>query len=342
VKILILGVNGFIGNALAERLLADTRTEYEVHGMDLETEKLDNCLDHDRFHFVEGDISIHKEWVEYHIKKCDVVFPLVAIATPADYIRRPLEVFELGFEQNLRIVRLCVRYGKRVIFPSTSEVYGMCEDSEFDEDESALVTGPIRMQRWIYSTSKQLLDRVMWAYGEAGELRFTTFRPFNWIGPKLDSLDSARIGSSRVITQFVLDLVENEPILLVDGGRQTRCFTHLDDGIAALVKMVENEGGVCDGQIFNIGNPAGECSIKELAQRLARMYTEMTGRPASEIRVVSSDEHYGKGYQDIISRVPSIRKAREILGWEPKVQLDEALERTVRYFLEAEKLIGAT
>ena len=177
---------------------------------------------HERFHFVDADISIHKEWVEYHVKKCDVVFPLVAIATPADYIRRPLAVFELGFEQNLRIVRLCVQYGKRVIFPSTSEVYGMSSDPEFDEDESLLVTGPIRMQRWIYSTSKQLLDRVMWAYGEAGQLRFTTFRPFNWIGPKLDSLDSARIGSSRVITQFVLNLVEEKPILLVDGGRQTR------------------------------------------------------------------------------------------------------------------------
>ena len=125
-KILILGINGFIGNALAERLLADPDGSYEVYGIDLSADKLDNCIDHERFHYVEGDVSIYREWVQYHIKKCDVVFPLVAIATPSDYLKRPLEVFELGFEENLRVVRLCIEYEKRLIFPSTSEVYGMC------------------------------------------------------------------------------------------------------------------------------------------------------------------------------------------------------------------------
>jgi len=338
-KVLILGINGFIGNALAERLLADERTEYEVYGMDLETDKLGNCLDHERFQFVEGDITIHREWVEYHIKKSDVVFPLVAIATPADYIRRPLTVFELAFEENLRIVRLCIKYGKRVVFPSTSETYGMSPDSEFKEDESFLVTGPIRKQRWIYSTSKQLLDRVIWAYGQAGELEFTIFRPFNWVGPKLDSLDSARIGSSRVITQFVLNLVEEKPIQLVDGGRQTRCFTYLSDGIDALVRIIENDGGRASGQIFNVGNPASECSIAELADRLSSIFTRLTGRPAAASERVDAKTYYGKGYQDIVRRVPSVAKAKELLGWEPKVALDEALEKTTRYFLEEEGIL---
>jgi len=340
VKVLILGINGFIGNALATRLLADERTEYEVYGMDLETDKLGDCLDHERFRFVEGDITIHREWVEYHIKKSDVVFPLVAIATPADYIRRPLTVVELAFEENLRIVRLCIKYGKRVVFPSTSETYGMSADGEFDEDESHLVTGPIRKQRWIYSSSKQLLDRVIWAYGQAGELDFTIFRPFNWVGPKLDSLDSARIGSSRVITQFVLNLVEEKPIQLVDGGRQTRCFTYISDGIDALVRIIENEGGCAAGQIFNIGNPASECSIAELADRLSALFTKLTGRTAVEAVRVSAREYYGKGYQDIIRRVPRVTKAKELLGWEPRVPLDEALEKTTRYFLEEEGIIG--
>ncbi|MFH2001306.1 MAG: bifunctional UDP-4-keto-pentose/UDP-xylose synthase [Planctomycetota bacterium] len=342
-NILILGVNGFIGNGLAERLLADTEETYEVYGIDLYADKLDNCLSHERFHFVEGDVSINREWVQYHIKKCDIIFPLVAIATPADYMTRPLDVFELGFEENLRVVRLCIEYDKRVIFPSTSEVYGMCGDEEFDEDESCLVTGPIRMQRWIYSASKQLLDRVIWAYGQAGKLRFSTFRPFNWIGPKLDSLESARIGSSRVITQFIMDIVDGRPIGLVDGGDQKRCFTYLDDGIEGLVKIIKNKGGICDRQIFNLGNPYNECSVSELARKLCSLYVEITGRrPVSAITTVSSGAHYGEGYQDMVRRKPSIKKAESLLGWKPQVGLDEALKRTLLYFLKEKELRDAT
>ena len=188
-KILILGVNGFIGNALVRRILQET--DWEVYGMDLTCSKLEHSLNHPRFRFVEGDISINKEWIEYHIKKSDVVLPLVAIATPAAYVKDPLRVFTLDFEENLAVIRLCVKYGKRVVFPSTSEVYGMCADGEFLEDESNLVVGPIHKQRWIYASSKQLLDRVIWAYGQQGDLQFTLIRPFNWIGPKLDDIDAA-------------------------------------------------------------------------------------------------------------------------------------------------------
>jgi UDP-4-amino-4-deoxy-L-arabinose formyltransferase/UDP-glucuronic acid dehydrogenase (UDP-4-keto-hexauronic acid decarboxylating) len=211
-RVLILGVNGFIGNHLSERLLRDDR--YEVYGLDIGSDAIDRLRSHPNFHFVEGDISIHTEWIEYHIKKCDVILPLVAIATPIEYTRNPLRVFELDFEENLKLVRYCVKYNKRVIFPSTSEVYGMCQDQNFDEDTSNLIVGPINKQRWIYSVSKQLLDRVIWAYGAKG-LKFTLFRPFNWMGPRLDRLDSARIGSSRAITQLILNLVEGTPIRLL-------------------------------------------------------------------------------------------------------------------------------
>ena len=240
-KILILGVNGFIGNALTRRILKER--DWEVYGMDLYSNKLDESLDHPRFHFLEGDIAINKEWIEYHIKKCDLVLPLAAIATPMTYVKQPLRVFELDFEENLRIVRQCVKYGTRIIFPSTSEVYGMSPDPEFSEDDSTLVLGPIHKQRWIYSCSKQLLDRVIWAYGQAGQLQFSMIRPFNWIGPKLDDLYAAKEGSSRVVTQFILNLLQREPIKLVDGGYQKRCFTYVEDGIDCLMRIIENEGG---------------------------------------------------------------------------------------------------
>ena len=138
-KILILGVNGFIGNALTRRIL--TTTDWEVFGLDMCNDKLEHSLGHPRFHFLEGDITINKEWIEYNIKKCDVVLPLVAIATPMTYVKDPLRVFELDFEENLKIIRQCVKYSKRVIFPSTSEVYGMCPDPEFDEEKSPSCSG---------------------------------------------------------------------------------------------------------------------------------------------------------------------------------------------------------
>jgi len=334
-KILILGVNGFIGNALTRRVL--TTTEWEVYGMDLSASKLEHSINHDRFHFLEGDITINKEWIEYHVKKCDVVLPLVAIATPATYVKEPLRVFELDFEENLRVIRQCVRYRRRVVFPSTSEVYGMSTDTEFDEDSSPLVLGPINKPRWIYSCSKQLLDRVIAAYGQQEGLRYTLFRPFNWIGPKLDDIDAAKEGSSRVVTQFVINLFRGEPIRLVDGGEQKRCFTWVDDGIEALTAIIADERGVTDGQIFNIGNPASECSIKELAHKLARLYEErrkeIPNHTPPRIEEVSSAEYYGKGYQDILTRKPSIAKARKLLGWEPKVPLDDALRLTFDAFL---------
>lgn len=335
-KILILGVNGFIGNALVKRIL-ETR-DWEVYGMDLFSNKIEECLGNPRFRFLEGDIAINKEWIEYHIKKCDVALPLVAIATPMAYVKKPLTVFELDFEENLRIVRQCVQYGTRIIFPSTSEVYGMCTDSDFSEDTSNLILGPIHKQRWIYACSKQLLDRVIWAYGDAGQLQFSMIRPFNWIGPKLDDLDAAKEGSSRVVTQFILNLLQREPIRLVDGGFQKRCFTYVEDGIDCLMTIIENPGGAADGQIFNIGNPNNEASVKELAHLLRDLFRQhpdhVNDGAYSEIIETSADDYYGKGYQDITSRKPSIDKARQLLGWEPKTDLKTSLKFTLDAFLE--------
>ncbi|MFI0487942.1 MAG: bifunctional UDP-4-amino-4-deoxy-L-arabinose formyltransferase/UDP-glucuronic acid oxidase ArnA [Yersinia sp. (in: enterobacteria)] len=334
-RVLILGVNGFIGNHLTERLLRDD--SYEVYGLDIGSDAISRFLDNPYFHFVEGDISIHSEWIEYHIKKCDVILPLVAIATPIEYTRNPLRVFELDFEENLKIVRDCVKYNKRIVFPSTSEVYGMCDDKEFDEDTSRLIVGPINKQRWIYSVSKQLLDRVIWAYGAKEGLKFTLFRPFNWMGPRLDNLDAARIGSSRAITQLILNLVEGSPIKLVDGGAQKRCFTDIHDGIEALFRIIENRDGCCDGEIINIGNPANEASIRELAEMLLSSFEKHELRdkfpPFAGFKDIESSAYYGKGYQDVEYRTPSISNARRILHWQPEIAMQQTVTETLDFFL---------
>jgi UDP-4-amino-4-deoxy-L-arabinose formyltransferase/UDP-glucuronic acid dehydrogenase (UDP-4-keto-hexauronic acid decarboxylating) len=282
------------------------------------------------------------EWVAAVTRRISSISTLVvrileAIATPAEYTRNPLRVFELDFEENLRVVRYCVKYKKRIVFPSTSEVYGMCTEDEFDEDNSQLVLGPIRMQRWIYSCSKQLLDRVIWAYGQTVGTKFTLFRPFNWIGPRLDSLESARIGSSRAITQLILNLVEGTPIKLVDGGEQKRCFTDVTDGIEGLFRIIENKNKLCDGRIINVGNPDNEISIKALAHMLVDMFKQHPLRsqfpPFAGFHEIESGSYYGAGYEDVQHRRPSIKNAKRLLDWTPTVPLETSVEKTLDFFL---------
>ncbi len=329
-KVLILGVNGFIGHHLSKRILETT--DWHVYGMDMMTDRIGDLLDNpayqSRLHFFEGDITINKEWVEYHIKKCDVILPLVAIATPSTYVKQPLRVFELDFEANLPIVRSAAKYGKHLVFPSTSEVYGMCHDEQFDPDESELVCGPINKPRWIYSCAKQLMDRVIWGYGMEG-LNFTLFRPFNWIGAGLDSIYTTKAGSSRVVSQFLGHIVRGENISLVDGGQQKRAFTYIDDGIDALVKIIANKNGVASGKIYNIGNPSNNHSIRELAEmmlRLAADYPEYrdSGKHV-KLEDTTAGAYYGAGYQDVQNRVPKITNTCEELEWRPSTTMEQAL-----------------
>ncbi|MBF0205475.1 MAG: bifunctional UDP-4-keto-pentose/UDP-xylose synthase [Oligoflexia bacterium] len=329
-KILILGINGFIGHHLSKTIIEST--DWEVYGMDMYSDRVKGLSENPRFNFFEGDITINKEWIEYHIKKCDVVLPLVAIATPATYVKKPLSVFELDFEANLAIVRQCVKYQKRIIFPSTSEIYGMCADKEFDPYASNLVYGPIDKQRWIYACSKQLLDRVIFAYRMENNLNCTLFRPFNWIGEGLDSIYTAKEGSSRVVTQFLGHIVRGENIQLVDGGGQKRAFTYITDGISALMKIIHNENHITEGRIYNIGNPKNNYSIKELASmmlELALTYPEYC-EGARRVRIVEtpSDSYYGQGYQDVLNRVPKIENTCKDLDWKPQVNMIDALKQT--------------
>jgi len=333
-KVLILGVNGFIGHHLTQRILETT--DWDVFGMDMFSDRLGEFLSNPRFHYFEGDITINQEWIEYHVKKCDVILPLVAIATPAAYVKSPLSVFQLDFEANLPIIKWCVKYKKHIVFPSTSEVYGMCKDGEFDPENSELIYGPINKPRWIYACSKQLLDRVIAAYGQQEGLKYTLFRPFNWIGGGLDSIHTAKEGSSRVITQFFGHIVRGETIKLVDGGRQKRAFTYIDDGIDALMKIIENKAGRADGQIFNIGNPKNNYSVRELATmmlELAKQYPEYT-EGLAKVKVVetTSGEYYGAGYQDVQNRVPKIENTQRDLNWAPTVSMAEALKGIFDYY----------
>ena len=334
-KILILGVNGFIGSHLSERLLADP--QWQVTGFDLVGDYVARWAHHPRFTFRQGDIFREDAWLSEAVAAADVVFPLAGVAKPALYVKRPLYVYELDYEQNVKIARLCSEHRTRIIFPSTSEVYGMSPDRELREDESPLVQGPIAASRWIYSCSKQMMDRVLAALGQERGLRYTCFRPFNWIGPRLDTCEDAARHEARAVTQMLYDMLHHRPVVLVNGGAQRRSFTHVDDGIDGLLAMLTHEKEA-QGQIFNLGNPHNNASIRDLAVAVRDALKEHPAwRSVAEAAVLeerSAAAYYGSGYEDIDDRRPSVAKAQKLLGWSPRIDFTETVRRTVAAILE--------
>ena len=329
-KLFILGANGFIGSHLIEKILETT--DWTVFAFDLNDDNMKKLYGRARFFFKKGDIFKEDSWLEEQVAGSDVVLPFAGVAKPAYYLSHPLWTFELDFEQNLKIVRYCALHGKRVIFPSTSEVYGLSSDDVLYEDESPLIVGPIYKMRWIYSCGKQMMDRIIVAYGQEKGLRYTIFRPFNWVGPRLDTLDDARKRTARSITQIVYDVLKKGEVTLVAGGEQRRSFTWIEDGTDALVTLIRNDGGRAEGQIFNIGNPENNASIRELAQIIVDTMKEIPeyADRAEEVRFVSvpAEQYYRNGYDDMKNRVPSIAKMQN-LGWTPKVGLKEAVRATL-------------
>jgi nucleoside-diphosphate-sugar epimerase len=191
------------------------------------------------------------------------------------------------------------------------------------------VLGQLTKSRWIFSCCKQLLDRVIWAYGAEGKLDFTLFRPFNWIGPGLDRMTTPKEGSSRVLTQFLGNIVRGENIQLVDGGTQRRCFTFISEGIDCLMRIIANPGGIATGKIYNVGNPRNDLSVRELAELMLSVARTVDAYKDTAARVklveVSAERYYGAGYQDVRSRVPWIENTTAELGWTPSIDMPAAV-----------------
>jgi len=348
-KVLNLGAGGFIGAHLTDALLAHG---HDVIGVDTHDDKLLDLAGHPHFTFVNHDIREPGFPLDRLVGQSDLVIDLVAYANPGIYVLRPLDVFRLNFTENLKIAEACVRVGKRLIQFSSCEVYGKTAASVwsdrlnnpedpalavFNEDETNFVLGPVDKHRWIYSCAKQLLERVLHAHGLAGELNFTIIRPFNIIGPKIDYLPSETDGVPRVFSYFMEALLEGTAMQLVDGGRHRRCYMYIDDAVQCCRRIVENQGGVCDRQTFNIGAPDNEVTIRELAELMREIYAEKYARPEerlAEIVEVSGEEFYGQGYDDSDRRIPDIAKARTLLGWEPQTDVRTTLEKTMAYYVD--------
>jgi UDP-apiose/xylose synthase len=351
-KILCLGAGGFIGSHLACRLLAEG---HSVIGVDTQNDKISDFSSNPQFEFINksiGDATLNSEEL---IRASDLVIDLIAYANPSIYLKSPMDVFRLNFTENLRVAEYCVLHKKRLIQFSTCEVYGKTPAAilqgklpdpdnpvyaTFSEDTSDCILGPINKHRWIYASAKQLLERVLHAYGLEGKLNYTIIRPFNFIGPRIDYLPIEGDGVPRVFSCFLAALIKGTPMKLVDGGSNRRSYTYIDDATECIYRIVQNPGGVCDRQILNIGSSQNEVSIRELAEMMLAIYREKYRKPdipLSPIISVTGQEFYGDGYEDCDRRIPDCTKVNKLLGWVPQTGIAELLNRTMNYYVESGK-----
>jgi UDP-apiose/xylose synthase len=347
-KVLLLGAGGFIGVNLTERLLKDGI--HEITAVDIHEEKIQHILSNAKLRYLHLDISDDEDQIDAEVQNADVVVDLVAFANPALYVTDPVGVFDLNFTQNMKVVKQCLRHKKRLIQFSTCEVYGITaarafgleskdHPCPFNEDETPLIMGPVKNQRWIYACAKQLLERVLHGYAIRDNFKYSIIRPFNFIGPRIDFLPTEEGGGNpRVFSHFMDSLLYGtKPMQLVDGGHVFRAYTYIDDAVDCIVRVIEDRNNNCNGEIFNVGQPDNEITIRQLAEKMRSMFDEHfridSDPPAPDIVDISSEEFYGAGYEDCDRRIADITKARTLLDWDPQFQVDDVIYRTMEYFV---------
>lgn len=320
-RILLLGGSGFIGRHIASAIADDHHvTIYDIDS----PQNVSNC------EVIVADIR--DDNIESLIANHDIVVDLIAYANPKLYVDVPLEVFNICFTENLNVAELCVKHNKRLIQFSTCEVYGDHGDKPdaWSEDETYFHTGPIDQHRWIYANAKQVLERLLHIHGEFSNLEYTIIRPFNFIGYDIDYMPSEQQGCPRVFSHFVDSIRGNGSIKLVNGGMQRRAYTHITDAVNC-IKRIINHPVESRNQVFNIGSPDNETTIKDLANLMIDIaLDEQWVKWPPQIESVSGKDFYGKGYADITRRVPNITKAQTILGWQPTMTLRDTLYESMR------------
>ena len=313
-KILITGGAGFLGSHLTDALLArgDDVTILDIVG-DL---KVRHHLGKPRFHYIR-DTVLNAEILESLILKSDLVYHLAAVVGVEHYVADPYEVLNVNINGTQAVLKLAYKYNRKVVFSSTSEVYGRNPRVPFCEDDDR-VLGSTRIDRWCYSTSKAAAEHFCFAYHRLG-LPVVILRYFNVYGPRLDKID---VG--RVITIFMGQVLRGDPVTVIGDGSQTRCFTYIDDAIRATVESGMNDRAV--GEIFNVGSDV-ETSILELAETMIRI----AGSP-SKVVFVPQEAVYGESYEDVPRRVPCVKRTQEILGVEAETPLEKGLRQTIDWF----------
>lgn len=317
-KVLVTGGAGFIGSHLTD-LLASSGHDVVVLD-DLSRGRIEHLGGSvDKIRFIKGDIRDRKK-VGEALEGVNVVYHLAAVVGVKYYVVDPLQVLKVNIEGTSTLLEACLGSKvERFVFASTSEVYGKNKKQPFVEDESERVLGPTGIDRWCYSTSKALDEHMCFAYYRKHGLPVTILRYFNAYGPRADGSEYG-----GVVPIFVKQVLSGKRPTVFGTGRQTRCFTYVLDMVEATILAAEKAAAV--GEVFNIGTRQ-EIAIEKLAARIVKA----CGSSAKPIRVPYV-KAYGKHYEDIPRRVPSIEKAKRFLGWEPKTELDEGLKKTIEWY----------
>lgn len=318
-KILITGGAGFLGSHLAEWLLREKHCVIILDNKPLEESwKINHLEDNPRLEFYCGSI-LDKALLEKLVKKCEKIFHFAAVVGVEHYVKRPLDVLSINVEGTRLLLELAFKYNKKVIFASTSEIYGKSKKIPFKEDDDRIL-GPTTIDRWCYSTSKAAAEHYCFAYKKMG-LKVVILRFFNVYGPRLDSLEAG-----RVLSIFMGQLLRKKPLTVIGDGRQTRCFIYIDDAINAIIKA--SEAKKAEGRVLNIGTDQ-EMRILDLAKKMIKLFGEKR-----KIKFIKSEGKYGLSYEDIPRRVPEISKARRILNFKPRISLEEGLSKTIKWYKE--------
>jgi UDP-glucose 4-epimerase len=314
VKVLITGGAGFLGSHLAEAWLD---RGHEVTVLDPVGDlKIRHLRPHPRFRAIRESV-LNREILEGLVAWSDLVYHLAAVVGVEHYVGDPYQVLTVNINGTQDVLTAAFRHQKKVVFTSTSEVYGRNTAVPFHED-SDRVLGSTRTDRWCYSTSKAAGEHFCFAFARMG-LRVVVLRYFNVYGPRLDQMDRG-----RVVTIFMGQLLRGEPLTVIGDGTQTRTFAYVEDAVRATVQAGLRPEA--EGLAINIGSEE-EVSILELAERMIRI----SGSPSRVIRV-PQEAVYDQGYEDIPRRVPSVRRMHDILGVRADTPLDDGLKRTIEWF----------
>jgi len=319
VKALITGGAGFVGSHLAERLLKDG---HEVLVLDnLSTGSIDNIAHlktHPRFEYTIDTVA-NESLVAELIDRSDVVFHLAAAVGVKLIVEQPVHTIETNVHGTEVVLKHANKKKKLVVIASTSEVYGKSSDVPFREGAD-LVLGPSIKHRWAYACSKLIDEFLALAYWKEKKLPVIIVRLFNTVGPR----QTGTYG--MVLPTFVRQALAGQPLTVFGDGTQSRSFTYVGDVVEALVRLVQEPKAI--GEVFNIGN-MGEVTILELAQRVKAA----TGSE-SPVQLVPYDQAYEEGFEDMPRRVPDISKIHALIGYEPKLGLDDIITRVVAFMRE--------
>ncbi len=315
-RVLVTGGAGYIGSHLADALI---RRGDEVLVIDnLSTggfENIRHLQEHPSFRFI-NDTILNESLLERMIPSRDLIFHLAAAVGVRHIVKDPLAAINTNVRGTEVVLDQAFRYWKRIVIASTSEIYGKASHVPFREDDDR-VLGSTAVTRWSYSMSKAIDEHFAFAYAAKG-LPVSIVRYFNSYGPRLDER-----GYGSVVANFARQALRGDPITVHGDGKQSRCFTYISDTVTGTLLAGEAEGAV--GQAFNVGNPR-ETSILELAQKIKRLT-----RSRSPIQFVPYEAYYGSGFEDPRRRVPAIDKAKRLLGFEPKVNLETGLRKTLTW-----------